>query len=49
MEKLDCQKIDYKNFKPEKDRFLNMDSQAGMKKLVEKFGGMDEILKSKKF
>ena len=49
MEKLDCQKIDYKNFKPEKDRFLNMDSQAGMKKLVEKFGGMDEVLKSKKF
>ena len=49
MEKLECQKVDYKNFKPEKDRFLNLDSAAGMKKLAEKFGGMEEIMKSKKF
>ena len=37
MEKLECHTIDYHNFDPAKDRFLQAGSQDGMKKLVEKF------------
>ena len=38
MEKLECQKINYKNFNAEKDKYLQADSAAGMKKLMDKFG-----------
>ena len=38
LEKLECQKINYKNFDPKKDRYLQADASEGMKKLTAKFG-----------